>query len=247
MRLFDHQLDQTPPAQVGLVVLQSDESVEPDFKRLLPDALELLVTRIPSGDDVTPETLAAMEGDLSGAVDLFPGWANFKAIGYACTSGAAQIGPARVAQIMLETAGAPASSDPVTALTAACETLGIERLALLSPYTADVSDRLRDVLAAQGIDTPVFGSFNIASEAKVARITPRSIIHAAEALVADAPVDALFLSCTNLRTLDVIERLEDRLGIPVLSSNLVLAWHLARLAGTMLSDHAPGRLPQRNM
>lgn len=247
MRLFDHDLDPTPAAQVGLVVLQSDESVEPDFKRLLPNTLELLVTRIRSGDDVTPETLAAMEGDLAGAVELLPGWARFRAMGYACTSGAAQIGPARVAQIMLDTAGAPASTDPVTALTAACDALGIKRLALLSPYTAEVSDRLRDVLAAQGIDTPIFGSFNIATEAKVARITPRSILLAAEALVTDAPVDALFLSCTNLRTLDVIDRLEDRLGIPVLSSNLVLAWHLVQLAGTTLSDTAPGRLSEGNM
>jgi maleate isomerase len=44
-------------------------------------------------------------------------------------------------------------------------------------------------------------------------------------------VDGLFLSCTNLRTLDVIAPLEEKLKMPVLSSNLVLAWHLSQIAG----------------
>jgi len=50
------------------------------------------------------------------------------------------------------------------------------------------------------------------------------------ALVDQVEVDAIFLSCTNLRTLDVIAPIEERIGKPVLSSNLVLSWHMCRLA-----------------
>ena len=55
-------------------------------------------------------------------------------------------------------------------------------------------------------------------------------------------MDGLFLSCPNLRTLDVIEPLEEVLGKPVLGSNQVLAWHLLQAAGLSPEQHAPGRL-----
>jgi maleate isomerase len=52
----------------------------------------------------------------------------------------------------------------------------------------------------------------------------------------------IFLSCTNLRTLDVIDALEAELGIPVVSSNLALAWDMARRTGAPMAQSAPGRL-----
>ncbi|MEO0916377.1 MAG: Asp/Glu racemase, partial [Pseudomonadota bacterium] len=54
--------------------------------------------------------------------------------------------------------------------------------------------------------------------------------------------EAVFLSCTNLRTLDVIERIEAKIQRPVLSSNQVLAWHLCMLASVSHRTDAPGRL-----
>ncbi len=131
-------------------------------------------------------------------------------------------------------------TDPVTALIAACRHLGLRRLALLSPYVAAVSDQLRKVLDAKGIETPVFSTFAEAEEAKVVRIASAAIIDAARDLCADADVDGLFLSCTNLRTLPVIAPLEAELGLPVLSSNVVLAWHMSQLSG--LPASGPGRL-----
>ena len=113
-------------------------------------------------------------------------------------------------------------------------------MAFLSPYIEDVSGTLRAVLATGGVKTPVFGSFAEAEEAKVVRISGPSIIAAATDLCHGADVDALFLSCTNLRTMDVIDPLEQAIGMPVLSSNQVLAWHMARLAN--LPAQGPGRL-----
>ncbi len=122
-------------------------------------------------------------------------------------------------------------TEPVSALVAACAALGLRRLALLSPYVERVSERLRTVLAERGVETPVFGTFAEAEEARVARIPPASVVRAATALADSADVDGLFLSCTNLNTLPAIPALEAETGLPVLSSNLVLAWHMTQLAG----------------
>jgi maleate isomerase len=216
---------------LGLIVLQADERIEQDFRRLLPDQTRLFVTRVPSGLDVTPDTLQEMAGQIPSSARLLPGSIDFDAIGYGCTSGAAQIGPGDVAGLVKGAAHTQAVTEPVSALIAACAALGISRLAFLSPYVASVSDRLRDVLRVGGIETPVFGTFDESREATVARITPKSILDAALELSAQGGADGIFLSCTNLDTLDIIAPLEAQSGLPVLSSNLVLAWHMCRLGG----------------
>ena len=231
MQVFSFETEPRRHPILGLVVLQADERIEADLRGLLPAPVDLLVSRVPSGLDVTPQTLARMEAELPRAAGLFPEAVGFDVIGYGCTSGATQIGSARVAEKLRDGARAAHVTDPVSALVASCRALGLRRLALLSPYVAAVSDRLRAVLAEHGIATPVFGSFAEAEEARVARITPGSIAQAARALVAEGEVDGLFLSCTNLDTLPMIGVLEREIGIPVLSSNLVLAWHMLQLAG----------------
>lgn len=237
-----YALEPQRPVQIGLIVLQEDETVEDDFRRLLPAEVSVMVSRVPSGRDVTPESLAEMEGHLSASAALFPRSAALSALGYGCTSGAAQIGAGRIAARVAQGGPTCPVTEPVSALVAACRALGLRRLALLSPYVAPVSDRLRRVLAGQGLETPAFGSFGVSEEAIVTRITQASVIDAARAVAGGADVDGVFLSCTNLRTLDAIPILEQELGLPVLSSNLVLAWHLLKMAGVDLPAGRSGRL-----
>ncbi|MEM9715241.1 MAG: Asp/Glu racemase, partial [Pseudomonadota bacterium] len=68
-----------------------------------------------------------------------------------------------------------------------------------------------------------------AEEAKVVRISIKSVVDAAINLGSDPNVDAVFLSCTNLRTLEAIPKIEAAIGKPVLSSNYCLGWHMRAL------------------
>ena len=242
MTKFAYEMAEDGRKIIGLVVLQSDETIEDDLRRLVPPSVRLMATRIPSGLEVTRESLGAMEDHLTQAVGLFPEGLAFDAIGYGCTSGTAQIGPERITELVGAGAAARAVTNPLSALIAACQIQGIRRLAILSPYIEAVSARLREVLAEHGVETPVFGSFAEANEAKVVRISGNSIQAASRELAVDAEVDALFLSCTNLRTLDVIAGLQNDIQLPVLSSNLVLTWDLLRLSGCLGDDTKPGEL-----
>lgn len=230
MTEFSYDLETETAPRLGLVVLQTDEQLECDLRGLIPDAT-CYVSRVPSGAEVTPDSLQSMATHLTASAALLPQAQAFDVIGYGCTSGTAQIGADRIAGLIGQGARTRAVTDPLTALVAACRHLGIARLAVLSPYVETVSDRLRQALAGQGIATPVFGSFGEAVEEKVARITPDSIVRAATGLMAGADVDGLFLSCTNLRGVEAGPQIAASIGLPVLSSNLVLAWHMCRLAG----------------
>ena len=238
---FDFTTDPAVPA-MGLIVLQSDETIEQDFRRIFGAGPLIYVTRVPTATQVTRDTLQQMAETLPAAASLFAEPTEFSVVGYGCTSGTAQIGADNIARLVREGCTTPEVTQPVSGLLAACATLNIKRLGFLSPYVEDVSSHLVNVLEANGVACPVFGSFDEACETVVAHISSQSTYDAAVTLAAKGGIDALFLSCTNLRTLDIIEKLEAETGLPVLSSNQVLAWHMAQLSGKDLTNLPFGTL-----
>ena len=228
--------------RLGLIVLQVDETIEEDFRRLLAPSTALHVTRIASGAELTPETIAEMEARLPAAAGLLPPAVDFDAVGYACTSGTTLIGAERVAALVSSGCRTRAVTEPLTAALAAMGHLGARRIGIVSPYIASVAEPVRRAFEAAGVEVSATISFGEEVEARVARIDPASITEAAREVAGRGDVDMVFLSCTNLRTLDVIDGLEATLGLPVFGSNMALAWDMARRAGAGLAPAAPGRL-----
>lgn len=242
MPAFPYRLLGSDIATMGLVVLRVDETVEEDFRRCIPpDAGRLHITRVHSGDDLTPGSIADMETGLTAAAALLPPAARFDVVGYACTSGTALIGPDQVHALITAGTATRAVTDPLTAALSAIRQLGLRRIGIVSPYVASVAAPLREAFVAQGVEVPDTLSFGEEVEARVARIDPTSIVDAARVLAGRSRLDGLFLSCTNLRTFGILADLEAELGLPVLSSNQVLAWHMMRLAGIPTTGCVPGR------
>ncbi|TAL86957.1 MAG: Asp/Glu racemase [Candidimonas sp.] len=238
-------------ARLGLIVLQADETIEMEFKRLINlNGVVVYCTRVPSGVEVTERTLAAMEVQIPVAASLLPRAAEFDVIGYACTSGATIIGSDRVAHIIHEARPATDSgnfvqtrvTDPLRAVMAACKALKVQRLGFVTPYVKDVSAAMRTTLETSGLIISAFGSFEQSEESVVARISPTSVYEAVLKVGRAALCDAVFVSCTNVRTLDILEDAERVLGLPVITSNQALAWHMLRQAGIVRHIENVGRL-----
>ena len=229
-----YTLDEDDPqaSPLGLIVLQVDETIEPEFSAYFSDRKNpLYITRIPSGIEVTTESLAEMEKALPAAARLLPGARPFRVVGYGCTSASSVIGSERVAELVKQACNTDEVTNPLRAATACAADLGVSKFALLSPYIEEVNAPLRNAFSENGITMDVFGTFGQAEEAKVARISVQSVVEAATELGSDPSVEAVFLSCTNLRTLDAIPEIREQIGKPVLSSNQSLAWHMRRLNG----------------
>lgn len=231
MTAFPYTLQEDDLPRLGLIVLQVDETIEQDFRRLFPpDIARLHVTRVPSGAELTPDSIAEMERTLPAAASLLPSAQPLDVVGYACTSGTTLIGADKVRELVTGAARTRAVTDPLTAALARCHSMGLARVGIVSPYIASVAEPIRAAFEAAGISVPDTLSFGEKIEAKVARIAPSSIAAAARALAHRSKLDAVFLSCTNLRTLDSLDALTQELGLPVLSSNQCLAAHMAALA-----------------
>lgn len=233
MTSLPYTLDQDDPkaAPLGLIVLQADETIEPEFGRYFADEPNpLYVSRVRSGETLTHDSITEMRSRLVASADLLPKGLTYPVVGYGCTSASAIIGSDDVERLVQQSCRATTVTNPLRATIELCRTRGISRLALVSPYLKEVNTPLRRVFAQNGISMPVFGSFGESVESNVVRISQASIIDSALKLGTDTGVEGVFLSCTNLRTYGVIARLEKSLGKPVFSSNQALAWHMKTLA-----------------
>lgn len=226
---------------IGLIVLETDETLEPEIASLIPPGVALYHARIPFAPEVTPETLARMAEDLPRAAGLLPK-RPYGAIGYGCTSGATVIGAARVAALIRGAHPGVGVADPMTATVEACAALGVGRLGFVTPYLPVVSAALRGVLEAAGLEIAAFGAFEEEKDAVVARITEASTLKAILKVGAAPDVEAVFVACTNIRGFGIIEEAEAQLGKPVMTSNLAFCWRLLSLAGVAPASRAPGRL-----
>jgi maleate isomerase len=216
---------------VGLILLATDRASGADVEAFLPDGFEAFATRIPMDVVATPESLARLGDHLTAAAALLAPGGPLGAIGFSCTSGTVAVGPAVVRErIGAGRPGVPVCT-PVEAAVHRLRDLGTTRIALLTPYLDGASSLIADHFAASGIDVVDRASFKLDGDPEMNRVSAACLIDAGAKLGAHPDADALFISCTGLRTRDVVGPLAARLGKPVVTSNQALAWDLARQAG----------------
>lgn len=229
---FTTFLNESERARIGLSVLQSDQTMEQEMRQMTDGlGVSLYHARLPNDTVVTPDTLAKMEAVLPIAAALLSKYLGLHALGYGCTSGATIIGEDRVTDIIRQSHRAVTSSNPLSAAKAALKTLGITRLGLLTPYRPEVTEALQRRFEEVGIAVTVAGSFDQKSDIIVAQIDPASILSVVVRLGQSEDCDGVFISCTGLRAVGIVEKAERQHGKPITSSNQALAWHLLQLAG----------------
>lgn len=228
-------------ARIGLIALAGDATVEQDFRSLgLGADIGLYVSRVPSLA-VTVENLLMTAKGLGGATALLLPDQRLDVVAYACTSGAVIAGDDNVATaIRAVRPGIPVTT-PIGAALVGLARLGARRVAMLTPYVEEINAPVVRHMAAKGVDVVDIATFDLLAEDDMARVTQDAIVEAVAGLD-HARADAVFVSCTALRAMGAIERLEARLGKFVLSSNLALYWHALRLAGIDLAIPGFGRL-----
>ncbi len=125
------------------------------------------------------------------------------------------------------------------AIVSALRSLGVAQLAVVSPYSKEINDRCERYLGASGFH--VLSMVGSPPPGPAGDVPAEDIEQMATAAARSGP-DALLISCTALRTMSLIEKLEGSLGIPVVSSNSATLWAAIRLAGGSLQGPRIGAL-----
>jgi maleate isomerase len=240
---FRTDIDTMP--KLALIVLRTDRTLEGEIRASLPSTpVALYHSRIFNEFDITPESLASMNENLGPTAALFPHEFNAQVVAYGCTSGTMVMGEDKVAQIIKQAHPQAAVTEPVSACIAACSALNMRRIKLVTPYRADVNQKIADGLKARGLEIDSIVSFEEPDDRKVGLISTQSVVEAA--LHGGGPlsanVEGVFISCTTLPTFEALPIIERMTGKPATSSNHALAWHMQKLAGIQQKRPALGSL-----
>ena len=228
--------------RVGLIILATDHTSEPDFRRMVAsERVGVYVARIPYKNPTTAENLRKMQPELAAGAALILPDESLDAICYSCTSASVEIGDAEIeAAIQSAKSGVPVVTPPMAGVRG-LKALGAKKISILTPYTVETSRPMAAYFAACGFDILSFVCLGFEDDREMARIAPAAIVNLArEATHAEA--DALFVSCTALRGALAVAGLEEAIGRPVVTSNQASAWNCLRLCGDETLHPEFGRL-----
>ena len=165
-----------------------------------------------------------------------------QAVAYGCTSGSYVLGSsgdAAIIERMRTAAGVPATTTS-TAVVTALRTLGAHSVAVLSPHIDDLNARLRAYLEAAGFNVAAMVGLNLSCD--IEAVEPAETRQIVESQVDRADADAVFISCTGMRTAAIIDEMEASLGKPVVTANQATLWYVGQLAGVSTATPGRGRL-----
>ncbi len=223
--------------RIGLMVPTGNSVMEPEFHRMAPDGVSTHANRVYL-KDVTPGSLAGMADH---AAESARGLAAIRigVLAFGCTSGSFIGGKgtdARLIKIIEEATGIPATTT-TTAVLRALELLGVRRIALATPYTEEVTGLEARFLADHGFEVTRARGGGLVEVADMQECGPE-VAYARAREVDDDRAEAVFISCTGFRSIEVIEKLEAELGKPVISSNQASLAECLRVLG--VAEAQPG-------
>jgi maleate isomerase len=225
-------------AKIGVLAPTTGAAVENDFHRYAPDGVDVITTRIPF-DGPTPKGLHDQANRLENASEVFRG-REIDLIVFACTSGSLIGGPDFDKECALRIQKGAGDIPVVTTaglLLDAFRIAGVSKLTVFTPYPADATEAVRIFLEANGVAVSHIESIPGAFEQ-----TAHHIFRYLRKRSGLFDGDAVFLSCTGLNVLEIIEPAETDFGLPFFTSNQITLWGSLRKAGVKEKVNGIGSL-----
>ena len=232
--------------KIGLVALSTDFSIEKDFNSVLFNLpINLFVNRLPFFNPLTNENLVKMTEKLTEVTKNILPNQTLDVVAYGCTSGTIAAG---IDQIINKIQSAKPNCKVITPITSAVKALkhlSLKKISVFTPYPRAINEKVINYFKNEGFAIQSFASFNLESDLDIGKIDPKYLL---EALTKMDTIDAeaLFISCTALPALEIIQELENRIKKIVLSSNQALIWDSIRSVGYNSSIEGYGKLLRKN-
>lgn len=229
--------------RIGLVTPSTNTTLEPELNRMVPAGVTVHAARVFQSGAQEQASYERMAADIATA-SMHLATAEVDVIAFGCTSCTYFVDPAPIRATMARETGAPAVLT-ADAVVDALRHLGLRRIGLAGPRTEFVTRREVGFLLDNGFAVPTWNCLGLgatdASRRSIGRVGPEEVRTLVRA-VAGAGIDAVFVSCTQLPTAELIVELEDELGLPVVTSNQATLWACLRACGVTTPIRGFGRL-----
>lgn len=220
-------------ARIGLLYPAEGLVMEPEFHAMAPDGVSIHPTRI----DLSKATISGlsemMDDDRIDVASRLYGRAPLHVLTFGGTSATFMRGIGYDKEIIarMEAAlpGVPASTTS-TASVRALQALGAKRVSFVGPYIKEITERGEKFFEASGFEVTGAHGLEIEDNLELNDLSLERVYDFAKKS-AETNADAIFISCTGIRTVGAIAALEADLGRPVVSAIQATFWDALRISG----------------
>ena len=228
-------------AKLGFILMSTDLAAESDFFDMAPNDVAIHITRLKTDDHTTNETLSKHIEFMADAASRIQPDTKPDVISYSCTSGSIVIGEEKIKEEIKKGAPYAIPMTLVTGVVDALEELKVKNLVVGTPYLDEINTKEAEFLINKGFSVLNIQGLNLTKGIEFGTVTPEYWIKFALE-INEAAADAIFLSCGGIRSTEVIDRIEQKLGKPVITSNQAQMWSCLRRAGVQDNISGFGKL-----
>ena len=211
-------------SKVGLIALSTDFMIEKDFKKIIENMnIDLFVNRIRSYYPLTKENLIKMgENVTEVSKDILPD-EKLDCVVYGCTSGTIASGYDSIKNKINLAKPEARVVTPSSAAVNALRKMNVKKVSIFTPYSEKLNNDVVDYFKKENFIVTSNSYFDILYDNDIAKVDPDYLFEVITKMDL-GEAEAVFLSCTNLPALNIVDKLEKKLNKIVLSSNQVLIW-----------------------
>ena len=217
-------------AKLGFILMSTDLAAESDFFDIAPKDVAIHITRLKTEDHTTNETLSKHIEFMADAASRIQPDTKPDVISYSCTSGSIVIGEEKIKEEIKKGAPYAIPMTLVTGVVDALKELQIKNLVVGTPYLDEINTKEAEFLNNKGFSILNIQGLNLTKGIEFGTVTPEYWIKFAQE-INDEIADAIFLSCGGIRSTEVIDQIEQKVGKPVITSNQAQMWSCLRRAG----------------
>jgi len=211
-------------SKVGLIALSTDFMIEKDFKKIIENMkIDLFVNRIRSYYPLTKENLIKMAENVTEvSKDILPD-EKLDCVVYGCTSGTIASGYDSIKNKINLAKPEAKVVTPSSAAVNALRKMNVKKVSVFTPYSEKLNNDVVDYFKKENFIVTSNSYFDILYDNDIAKVDPDYLFEVITKMDL-GEAEAVFLSCTNLPALNIVDKLEKKLNKIVLSSNQVLIW-----------------------
>lgn len=228
--------------KIGLITLGSDFRIEKDFNNVIYGRdVDLYVNRIHCYNPLTNEMLAKMADDITDVTkDILPDQ-KIDCVAYGCTSGTIAAGYDVIEKNVKLAKPEAKVTTPITSAIKALKAFNINKVSVFTPYTKSINDSVIKYFNKENIAVNGLTYFDIESDLDIGKVDEEYLFEVLSKINLEDS-EALFVSCTALPVLSIIDKLEKKMNKVILSSNQTLIWESLNAIGYKNSIEGFGKL-----